>query len=446
MYAKYKTINGLKESSVENKKILVLTYYWPPAGGPGVQRWLKFVKYLPVYNIDPVIITVDEKYATYPSTDNSLLQEINPLVKVHKTKTFELFSLYQRLFKKQDIPHSGFVNEGNPSFLDKVVRFVRSNLFIPDPRKGWNRYAVTKAFDIIKTESIHCVITTGPPHSTHLAGLRIKKKFPEINWISDLRDPWTDIYYYDQLYHSVLSRRADKRFEKKVTERCDKLVVVGESMKKMLLEKYKNIESGKIHIIPNGYDPDDFKDINGEKPEHFTITYTGTLAHNYNISAFLKAVKELNTEGKNIKVRFIGKLSGNWITTIKELNLTENIEIHETVPHTESIKFLIKSHLLLLVIPENRHNKAILTGKIFEYIAVKKPVLNIGPVDGDAAIVISENEIGETFNYNDLTGIKTFITEQFSFYVNNKPQQLPDKANRFYTRNNLTGELVKILF
>ena len=174
------------------KKTLIITYYWPPGGGAGVQRWLKMARHLPDFEIEPFILTVDPGYATYPATDNTLENDIPRGLKVFKTKATDYFRILSK--DKKAISSAGFAKEGKNSFREKVARFIRGNIFIPDPRRGWNRFAFGKAVEVIDNNGINTVITTSPPHSTQLIGLKLKKRFPEIKWIADLRDPWTDIY------------------------------------------------------------------------------------------------------------------------------------------------------------------------------------------------------------------------------------------------------------
>jgi glycosyltransferase involved in cell wall biosynthesis len=241
-------------------KILIITYYWPPAGGPGVQRWLKFAKYLPQHKIQPIILTVDPQYATYPIFDSSLEDEIQDDIKVIRTKSFELFSIYKKITGSDQVPYSGFATEENISFLQKISRFIRGNFFLPDPRKGWNKFALKAAKELIKKENIHLIITTGPPHSTHLIGNQLKKIYKNLNWTADFRDPWVDIFYYNKFYPTKFSKKIDTGFEKRTFENADKIIVVSNSMKVNYANKYSN-QSHKIHVITNGYDPDDFREI-----------------------------------------------------------------------------------------------------------------------------------------------------------------------------------------
>ena len=211
------------------KKILIITYYWPPSGGAGVQRWLKFTKFLPEFGFKPVILTVDDNAASYAQLDESLLKEIDPNLSVYKTKTFEPYNLYRKLSNKKEIPYGGFSNQRKITLFEKLSRFIRGNLFIPDPRRGWNRYAIKKALELIRSEQIEVVVTTGPPHSTHLIGKKVKEK-TGIRWIADFRDPWTDIYYYKDLYHLGLANKLDRYLEKNVLKLADQIITVSEEV------------------------------------------------------------------------------------------------------------------------------------------------------------------------------------------------------------------------
>jgi hypothetical protein len=200
----------------EKRKVLIITYYWPPSGGAGVQRWLKFAKYLPEFGVEPIVLTVDPKYASYPQRDESLEKDIHQKLKVYKTKTFEPLNLLSGILGKKNVPYGGFTNVNKKSFLQTILRFIRGNFFIPDARVGWNNYAYKKAKEIIEEYKIDTVITTSPPHSTQLIGLELKKKL-SITWIADFRDPWTDIYYYKDLLHTCLAKRLDKNKEQEVS-------------------------------------------------------------------------------------------------------------------------------------------------------------------------------------------------------------------------------------
>lgn len=410
------------------KKVLVITYYWPPSGGAGVQRWVKFIKYFKDQNINPFIISVDPDFASYPLIDNSLKNDIPDNTNVYLTKTNEPYSFYKKINNNQT-PYAGFANEGRPNFFQKIARFIRGNFFIPDSRKGWNNFAYKKAVEILEKENIDTVITTSPPHSTQLIGLKLKET-QNIKWIADLRDPWTDIYYYKSMLHTKWAKQKDLNYEKRVIEKSDKVVVVSDSIKQLLLNKSNLVKESKIHIIPNGFDDDDFLVSSKNNNSKFLLSYVGTITKDYPLDSIKKSISNLN-----INLEFTGKADGP-----TKLLLNEVASFNNHVKHKESINLLLASDMLLLVIPKISNNKGILTGKLFEYLGARKPILCIGPTDGDAAKIIEECKAGKTFDYSDENGIydfiETYMSNEFIF---------ENKNYLKYSRRNLTKNLSKIL-
>ncbi len=418
-------------------KALIITYYWPPSGGAGVQRWLKFAKYLPEFGWEPVILTVDPEFAAYPVTDSSLTQEIPLALKIHKTGATDYFSIYKK--DKSKIPTAGFANSIDNSLKGKLLRFIRGNFFLPDPRKGWNSFAFKKACELIESEGISSIITTSPPHSTQLIGLKLKKKYPQINWIADIRDPWTDIYYYDLFYPTFISKAIDSRYEKSVLKNADSIITVGKSLLDSFIAKGNNIRN-KTVIIPNGYDEEDFTGLNPDRPEKFTISYTGTLSDIYPINGFLDALENLRSEGKVFLLRFVGTVSSVQQALIIAKAGKENVEFIPYVDHRSAIKYMFESSLLLLIIPDHKSNKSIITGKIFEYLATGRPVLCLGPEDGDAASILNESGHGKTVSYGDSVSILNFIESAIAGnYLSGKVK------SGAYSRKNLTGKLSSLL-
>lgn len=418
-------------------KVLIITYYWPPSGGAGVQRWLKFSKYLPEFGWEPIILTIDPKYAAYPVIDSSLDSDISSAVEVHKTQAVDYFNIYKK--DKSKIPTAGFANTKESSFKDKILRFIRGNFFIPDPRKGWNKYAFNKACELIEAKGINHVITTSPPHSTQLIGLKIKKKYPFIKWIADLRDPWTDIYYYKLFYPTFISRKIDLCLEKKVLVKADRLITVGQSLKSLFSQKAKGIED-KTSVVTNGYDSDDFTGLQASCPQIFSISYIGTLSNDYPIDGFLEALKKLGQAGKKIKLRFIGTVSSQQRTTIASFPYCQNAEFVANVKHNEAIKYMLDSSMLLLIIPDHPSSKSIITGKLFEYLATGKPVICLGPKDGDAANILSETDHGKTFSYLDTEGIMKYLSDIMS--DTSFAEKIPPVI---YSRKELTRNIVGLI-
>ncbi len=387
-------------------KVLIITYYWPPSGGAGVQRWLKFTKYLPSAGWIPVILTVKPEYAAYPFRDESLYGEIPVDVEVHRTKALNYFALYNR--DQSKIPHAGFASGDGKGLKSAVSRFIRGNFFIPDPRRGWNRYAYRKACELIKSENITHIITTSPPHSTQLIGLRLKRRFPGLKWIADLRDPWTEIYYYDMFRPSLPARMIDRELEKRVLTRADRLITVGHTLASAFAEKADAAED-KTVVLPNGFDEEDFQGLTGSVPERFTITYVGTLSPAYPVRGFIDAVRDLKINDMPVVLRFVGTVPGDIRSQFPADVNGQNPEFISYCEHPEAIRHMMNSSMLLLIIPDHRSNRSILTGKIFEYLATEKPILFLGPDDGDAARLLKLCGYQGIFGYDDVQGIRDFI-------------------------------------
>ena len=417
------------------KKVLIITYYWPPSGGAGVQRWLKFAKYLPEFGWQPVILTVDPEYASYPQRDESLVREIGPDCLVYTTKSFELYNLYKFISGKKEVPYGGFANESKESFLQKVSKFLRGNFLLPDPRKGWNKYALKKAEELIREFNIETVVTTSPPHSTQLIGLSLKKRH-NIRWIADLRDPWTDIYYYNQFKHTALARSIDRNYERQVIEQADVIVSVSEDVKRIFAEKSRMPIAEKTVVVPNGYDEEDFKLKEFSAESRKIITYTGTISEAYDVDKLLDALVRLDEKLKaQLLIRFVGKIPTTVEQRFRDTGL--DIELAGYVDHHKSIEYLLRSDMLLLVIPKVENNKGILTGKFFEYMASQRPILAIGPVDGDLAKIILDTNCGRMFDYTDSAGMIRFIQNIFDPEIT---LVKPESTGR-YSRRELTHRI-----
>ena len=421
------------------KKVLIITYYWPPSGGAGVQRWLKFSKYLNSLGYEPIVVTVDPAHASYPVLDYSLNEDVEE-IKVIRTKSFEPFTLYQKLVGKKEIPYAGFANETNPGTLQKIIRSIRGNFFIPDARKGWNKYVLPVAGKLIQEHKIDNLVTTSPPHSTQLIGLKLKNEF-QLNWIADLRDPWTDIYYYKLMYHSFIAASKDKQLEQQVLEKADNVVVVSESIKNLFTEKLRDRNGNKIHVIPNGYDEDDFKDVKLIKHDYFTITYTGTLADNYNLDNFLSIISKLNL--KDLRLQFVGKVSDKYKEMIHQLGIENQTLFIGHIDHKKAIEYMVSSDLLLLVIPDVPENKGILTGKLFEYLATGREIIGIGPVVSDSSTIINNCQAGKMFDYADSIAIERYINKSFQDWVQDKSTTNMNRCKEF-SRKHLTEKIIKL--
>lgn len=429
------------------KKVLIITYYWPPSGGAGVQRWLKFVKYFLEFDIQPMVITVDENVASYPVIDYSLLSEVPESVKIIRTKTKEPFSIYKKVAGQKQIPWGGFASEDPASLKDKLMRFFRGNFFIPDARIGWNKFAYKASCDIIRKEKPVAIITSSPPHSTQLIGLKLKKHF-ELPWIADMRDPWTDIYYYKRMLHTPVAKWIDKNYEKKVLENADKVVIVSESIRQSFIQKSKRIKPENLIVIPNGYDEKDFENRkSAQSDKRFIITYTGTIAKSYSPYKFFDAIGELikNNPETNVLFRFVGSMPKEMHDFLKSTSWGEQFEYIPYSSHEKVIEYMLCSSVLYLAIPQAKENKGILTGKLFEYLASRKPIIATGPIEGDAATIISSCQAGKMFEPDDRKMISNYLQNLLNEWKQNKNLTVQSEEYKKYSRKFLARQFAELL-
>ena len=420
------------------KKLLVIVYYWPPCGGAGVQRWLKFVKYLPQFGWMPTVITT--KDGDYPVIDESLCEEVPDGIKVVRTKTPTFGKLYRKINgSNSNVPYGSLESNSNDSIIKKISLWFRLNLVVPDARILWNRYAFKAASKELLINKYDAIVTSGPPHSTHLVGLKLKKKF-NINWIADFRDPWTKIDYLDKTNRLSITKFVDKKLEDSVIIESDRIITIN----RKIAEEF-NV-SDKTHVITNGFDPADFKDIEkNNSKENFYLNYFGNIVIERDPSSILKAVYSLREKGiLNIRINFWGLISDEVKSKIYEIDKNKVVNVQPYIPHNEMLIEMVNSSLLLLMINNVPDNQGIITGKIYEYLAAKVLVLGIGPKDGEAASILQETEAGKIFDYNNIEDISDFIKEKYEDWQIKKTFVASTEINK-YNRKYLTEKLAEIL-
>jgi len=430
------------------KKVLIITYYWPPSGGAGVQRWLKFVKYLRDFGWEPVIFTPENPEA--PSTDDSLLKDVPDGIEIIKNKIWEPYSFYKKFTGKKSSEkiQAGFIAEKENKFqlLEDVAVWLRGNLFIPDARKFWINPSVKLLTSYLKNSPVDLIVSTGPPHSTHLIALKLKKRL-DIPWLADFRDPWTNIDFYKDL---KLSKRADRihhKLEREVLEKADTVTVISRGMEMDFQTKFKR----QYHIIPNGFDDDDMVhagiSAEGYQQDKFVLAHVGSLNKDRNPLNLWKALKKLVDEDNRfaslLEIRNVGKLDINALNTLKEYGLYKYLNKISYLSHQEVIAQQQRATILLLLVNRTPNAKLIVTGKIFEYLISGRPVLCIAPVDGDAAFIINETKCGHVFDFDNVSELKSYLMESFEQFKRGTLNPLCENVDQ-YNRRVLTEKMATL--
>ncbi len=419
-------------------KVLILTYYWPPAGGSGVQRWLKFVKYLRHFDIEPVVYTVDK--ANYPISDVSLQKDIPEGIEVLKTKIFDPNDLLRFLGGSSKDSSAGFLNK-NPNTIARLLQYIRANFFIPDARQWWIKPSVRYLTKYLKANKIDAIISSGPPHSLHLMAMSLKTTF-NLKWIADFRDPWTSIDYFDQLPLTKKSIAKHHYLEQQVLTQSNAVIVVSNEMKKEY-EKYNR----EVRVITNGFDREDAI-LNVDLDQQFTLTHIGMMNADRNPEVLWEVISELCLENKSFKdhfkIQLIGKIAPEIWGSINKYGLNDFVKHIAYVPHNDIAKYQYKSQALLLVVNNVPSKKGIVTGKVFEYLQANRPILAIGPEDGDLAQIIQQTQSGKIFDYTNKVKLKEQLLFWFEQYKNSK-LMVSTKCTAQYERKNLTSQLAQLI-
>lgn len=423
------------------KKALVITYYWAPAGGPGVQRWLKFVKYLRDFGVEPIIYT--PLNPTYPMVDTHIADDLPQDLTLLKTKIWEPYSLAS-LFSKEKTKKisAGIIPSKKLSWMDKCLLWVRGNLFIPDARILWVRPSVRFLTDYITAHNIDTIITTAPPHSIHLIGLHLKEKFPSLRWIADFRDPWTNIGYHSQLLLTAKSARKHLSLERKVLQTADTLIVTSPSTQREFQAKTQK----PIVLITNGYD-DTFTEKIPLSPS-FLLSHIGSLLSERNPETLWKVLGEMIQENtdlrKDLRICLAGKVSEEVFASIDKYGLSSFLEYKGYLSHTEALTLQRTSQLLLLLEINHPKTEGIIPGKLFEYMASQRPILALGYQHWDVKDIISQTQTGTTLSVTDANAIKQAINHYYTLYKDNKLHSQPVSIESYH-RKSLTQKLSKII-
>jgi glycosyltransferase involved in cell wall biosynthesis len=431
------------DRKIQMKRVLIISYYWPPAGGGGVMRWLKMSKYLPEWGWQPVICTPENPD---PSViDESLLQEVPPESEILKVPIWEPYDLYRTLMGKPKNVRfkAGHISEAsNGSWKDKFSVFIRGNFLIPDPRVFWVNPAVRFLKKYLKENPVDLIVSTGPPHSMHLVALKLKKHYPA-PWLADFRDPWTDIDFYHQLRLTRLADKIHHKLEKKVLKTADVVTVVSPDIKRTT----EALCGRSVHVVYNGYDPGDFGDIDQVDDSFFIISHFGAFNRDRNPTILWSAIADLCLERpsfkEKLKIKLVGQTDSTIVNELGQLGLSGQLEIIPHINHKAGLKYLGQSAVLLLPLNNAPNAKGILPGKMFEYIALCRPILAIGPAGSDCEAIVLKAEAGYYHGFEDEKGMKTSLNQLFLAW---QKRELKTETRNMeaFSRHNLAREIVEL--
>ncbi|CAN5621916.1 glycosyltransferase [soil metagenome] len=413
-------MRSVPQTNQMDVRVLLLSYYFPPAAGPGVQRVLKFAKYLPSFGVEPIVLTLDPQFAAYPGSDHSLASDLPADIEVIRTRSVDPFGAYGRLTGQS---RSNSIKVGSlgtdRGWRERVSQFVRANFVLPDARVGWVPFAYRAARSVLERKRseghpIDVVMTSGPPHSTHLAGRALKAR-AACPWLADFRDPWTDIGYYESLPMLPPARAFDRWLERGVLRNADVVTTVSPYWASLLADR--SGISRHVEVVQNGYDQEDFQhvDAGSDGEGLFTLTHVGSLYEDRNPTALWKAIVNLKGRGlvSRLRLRLVGGSSEMSRNMLRTYGLEDIAEVVPYAPHDDAIRYMQHAQLLLLTIESFGADRGMITGKMYEYLASGRPILGIGPADGDAAKLLHEASAGSMLGRDDVDGIAAFLLDQY---------------------------------
>lgn len=424
------------------KKVLIISYYWPPAGGISIIRPLKLIKYLKEFGWEPVLCTAENPH--YPLEDEKGLAEVDENLEIIRVPIWEPYGFYKSLTgqKKKEALADVIQNAPKNSFAHNMSVWLRGNFFIPDARCMWIKPVVKRLKKYIAENRVDAIITTGPPHSVNRIGTLLKKECG-LPWLADFQDPWTQVDYYQHFKISSWADAKHKRLEQQVFEHCDMLSIVSPSWKFDI----EAIGANNVEVIPLGYDPVDFE-TNVSLDDKFSITHLGLLGEDRNPLLFAMVLKELCDELEGFKEKLNFKLVGkvNQLLRIKlgQLGLLPQSQFVDQVSRPQAIEIMMSSQILLLLLNKADNVNGRIPGKLFEYLGANRPILCLGPDGTNVQHILKDSNSGLSFNYTDRAGLKAYITEQYALFLDNK-LILQSKGKEKYTHREVSAKFASCL-
>ena len=422
------------------KRVLIIAYYWPPSGGSGVQRWVKFCKYLPKEGWEPVVYAPEG--ADYPALDPTLEREVS--CEVIRGRIWEPYAAYKRLMGKEARTEVTEISSGQKNWKQKLSLWIRANLFVPDPRVGWVRPSVRRLKKYLKEHPVDAIVTTGPPHSVHLIGLKLHKALG-IPWVPDFRDPWSRMYYLKHLPMTKATWSKLRRQEQTVLDNCSTVL----TCTPFVQEEFKAQTATSVACITNGFDEEDFAGRQlPRRDKHFNITHTGLFAKDGNPFALWKVLGKMASAdadfAKALRLRLVGKVDREVLDAIAAEGLSGNVELLGECDHAAAVREQRAATLLVLPLRNDPQYRPILPGKLFEYLAARRPILGIGQPDGATAQVLASTEAGVMADWDNARAMKKFIADAWKqFSEGGVPATKGDIGP--YTRRATTKALAELL-
>ena len=413
--------------------MLLISYYWPPAGGGGVFRWLKMCKFLPEYGWEPTVFTPTQKQGSIE--DSTLLNQVEG-INVIGIPITEPYDLYRKFMGSQKKNSSELITK-NGSWKQKLALWIRGNFFIPDPKVLWVTPASKYLTEYLKNNQVDLIVSTGPPHSMHLVAMKTNRR--GIPWIADFRDPWSKIDFHDKLMMTQYAKNKNMALEKKVLQNCDAIVTVTRTWKQDL----EKLSGREVFLISNGFDPDDFIESLPKKDSKFTFTHVGSMNEDRNIETTWRAIRNFiqakQLGQQDFEIRLVGDVDQSVVKSIEKFDLSNYAVLVGPVSHQEAIQEMKLASLLYLPINQiSISNHGIVPGKFYEYLAAERPILCIGSAESDIAELLLKSQGTNAILPEDENGIAEFIDSVWS----NRFE--PQGNFAAFSRKNLAHEYVKI--
>lgn len=427
----------------KRKKILVITYYWPPSGGAGVQRWLKFTKYLPEFGWDPIVFTPENP--DFDLKDDSLANDVNDQVEVLKFPIWEPYKIFKKLSGNKTLKQGQILESGERSIFKKLAIWLRGNLFVPDPRIFWVKPSVQYLESILQVNDIEHIITTGPPHSVHLIGKGLKLKNPDLTWIADFRDPWSQWDILKKMRISSFIWKKHLKLEESVLKMADSVLATGPTA----AQEFRDLGARNVHFITNGFDKDDGRSgkTNLSK-DKFIVSHLGMLSENRNPESLWNALEDLCDQPdfyEAFELRLTGILSPEVVLSINEYpKISSKLILKESIPHAEVFQAYRESNLLVLLQTKAEGATSQLPGKLFEYLSAKRPILALGARGNDISAILNATKSGNSFDYSVKDELIQFLASEFSAWQEGRTNWTFEDIEKF-DRQKLTSELASWL-